>query len=125
MASDHQAAFAALRPLLAKYADRLSVQTDAANAYALTAKFASPFKQHKGRPLEFASVHNGKAYVSVHLMPVYMHPGLLASIPADLKERMQGKSCFNFKNPPEPQTFAALARLIEDAFNDWSARKWV
>jgi hypothetical protein len=40
--------------------------------YALVTRSPSPFPQHKGHPLDFGSLHVGKAYVSLHLMPLYM-----------------------------------------------------
>jgi hypothetical protein len=45
----------------------------------------------------FGAVKLGKAYVSFHLMPLYMSPTLEKEISASLKKRMQGKTCFNFK----------------------------
>ncbi len=42
-----------------------------------------------------------KAYVSYRLMPVYMYPDLLHDISPELRKRMQGKSCFNFKKMDE------------------------
>lgn len=44
----------------------------------------------------FGAVMTGKAYVSYHLMALYMHPELVAGLSPELKKRMQGKSCFNF-----------------------------
>jgi hypothetical protein len=117
--------FAALKPVLAKVADRLAVQTDTPIEYTLVTKSASPFPQHKGQPMFFGSVRLGKAYVSFHLMPLYMSPVLAKSISPALKKRMQGKTCFNFKTDPEPELTAALTRLTEAAFQQWSEQKWV
>ena len=50
-----------------------------------------------GKPLFFGAVQIRKNYVSYHLMPVYVFPDLLNGISPDLERRMQGKSCFNFK----------------------------
>ena len=47
--------------------------------------------------LFFGAVKIGKRYVSFHLMPVYVHPDLLDEMSPELRKRMQGKSCFNFK----------------------------
>ena len=44
----------------------------------------------------FGGVAIGKRYVSVHLMPLYVHPDLLDGVSPALRRRMQGKSCFNF-----------------------------
>jgi len=117
--------FAAVRPVLAKFADRLAVQTDTPTEYTLVTKSASPFPQHKGQPMYFGSVRLGKAYVSVHLMPLYMSPVLVKTISPALKKRMQGKTCFNFKTDPEPELIAALTRLTEAAFEQWREKKWV
>ncbi len=75
--------------------------------------------------MDFGSVRLGKAYVSFHLMPIYMNPALIQSIPPALKKRMQGKSCFNFKSAPEFETSAALTRLTEAALQHWNEKKWL
>jgi hypothetical protein len=122
VAHEFAAAFAALKPVLAKHAERLSVKADTPTEYTLVTKTASPLPQHKGQPLYFGSVRLGKAYVSFHLMPVYMCPEIIS--PA-LKKRMQGKTCFNFKTEPEPELIADLARLTEAGFQEWAKKKWV
>ena len=101
------------------------MKTDTATKYAVVGKTASPFPQHKGQPMEFGSVVVGKAYVSFHLMPIYMSEPLQKSIPAELKKRMQGKSCFNFKSVPEPELVAELGRLTDAAFKSWDEKKWL
>ena len=58
----------------------------------------------------FGGVTVGKAYIGYHLMPVYGRPALLAGISPELRKRMQGKSCFNFKKP-DPVLFEELAEL--------------
>jgi hypothetical protein len=124
MSADFAAVFAALKPVFAKYANRLAVKADTPVEYTLVTKSASPFPQHKGHPLDFGSVRLGKAYVSFHLMPIYMSPALIKSISPALKKRMQGKTCFNFKTEPEPELTAELARLTEAAFKEWSEKNW-
>jgi hypothetical protein len=125
MASDFAPVFAALKPVLAKHENRLAVKADTSVEYTLVTKSASPFPQHKGQPMYFGSVRLGKAYVSVHLMPLYMSPALVKTISPALKKRMQGKTCFNFKTVPEPELIATLARLTEAAFQQWSEKQWV
>jgi hypothetical protein len=125
MAADFNAAFAVLKPVLKKYAKRLAVKTDSAVEYTLVTKSPSPFKQHKGQPLFFGSVRVGKAYVSFHLLPVYMCPALVKSISPALKKRMQGKACFNFKTGPETELIDALTQLTAAGFKDWTEKKWV
>jgi hypothetical protein len=68
MGTDLAAAFSALKPVLASYADRLFVTVDTAKEYTLVTKSASPFPQHKGQPMFFGSVRLGKAYASFHLV---------------------------------------------------------
>ena len=72
----------------------------------------------------FASVRLGKAYVSFHLMPLYMNPSLTGEISAGLRKRMQGKTCFNFKADPAPELLAELERLTAAGFQQWSEKGW-
>jgi len=125
MAADFNAAFAVLKPVLMQYADRLTVKADTAVEYTLVTKSPSPFQQHKGQPLYFGSVRLGKAYVSFHLMPIYMCPALVKSISPALKKRMQGKTCFNFRTGPEPELIDAMKQLTAAGFKVWSEKKWV
>jgi len=124
MASDFEAAFATLKEVLAKYAKRLAVKTDTPTEYTLVTKRPSPFPQHKGHPMYFGSVKLGKAYVSFHLVPIYMDPALNAGIPPALKKRMQGMACFNFKTAPEAELLGELAALTAAAFKNWAEKKW-
>ncbi len=124
MPADFTTAFAVLKPVLMKYTKRLDVKADTSVEYTLVTRSPSPFPQHKGQPLYFGSVRLGKAYVSFHLMPIYMCPGLIQSISPALKKRMQGKTCFNFKAAPEPELIDALTRLTEAGFKAWSDKKW-
>src|SRR5947209_16190615 len=123
MAADFAAVFAALKPVLAKYTKRLAVKADTPKEYTLVTKSASPFPQHKKQPLYFGSVRLGKAYVSFHLVPLYMCPELAKDIAPALKKRMQGKACFNFKTDPEPEQMAELKRLTEAGLQQWGERK--
>ncbi len=60
--------------------------------------------------MPIAWVQIGKNYVSYHLMPVYGCPKLLDGLSPKLKARMQGKSCFNFKETDEA-LFSELEKL--------------
>jgi hypothetical protein len=74
--------------------------------YYLDTSFVMKNKQ----PLFFGAVQIRKNYVSYHLMPVYVMPQLLNDMSPDLRKRMQGKSCFNFKTVDEA-LFVELAEL--------------
>jgi hypothetical protein len=122
MTSDFEAAFASLKSILAKHAKKFTVTADTATDYTLYCKSPSPFKQHKGQPLYFAGVRVGKAYVSFHLLPLYMSP---MKVPAGLKKRMQGKACFNFKTAPDKEQLAELKQLTADGLKVFSEKKWL
>ena len=65
----------------------------------------------EGKPWGYvAGTRLGKSYVSYYLMPVYATPSLVASMSPELRKRMQGKACFNFKSVDEP-LFAELDAL--------------
>ena len=104
-AADFDATFDKLRAVLRPYAKKTVVAHDTPAYYYLDTKRTAP----NGKPLFFAAVRKGKAYVSVYLMPVYMFPDLLKDFP-ELEKRMQGKSCFSFKTVDDEQ-LAALREL--------------
>ena len=56
-----------------------------------------PTPRSQGKEVWFGGVQIKKNYVSYHLMAVYACPDLLDGLSPELKRRMQGKSCFNFK----------------------------
>lgn len=70
---DLAAVFTRLRAILQPYADRLIVTSDTEDNYYLDTAHIMP----NGKPLFFAAVRRGKAYVSYYLMPVYAFPELL------------------------------------------------
>ena len=117
--------FAILKRVFHVHLSRLNVQADTATEYTLVGRVPSPFKQHKGHPMYFGSVRLGKAYMSFHLMPLYMNESLTASISPALKKRMQGKTCFNFKTAPDAALLADLERLTRDGFRSFDDKYWV
>jgi hypothetical protein len=117
--------FAALKPVLAGEASRLAVQTDSSKEYTLVTKSASPYPQHKGQPMWFGAVKLGKAYVSYHLMPLYMNGPLAKTVSPLLKKHMQGKTCFNFKALPSPEVLEELRRLTKAAADHWDGQQFL
>ena len=75
-----------------------------------------------GQKLFFGGLRKGKSYVSFYLFPVYMFPELLKDLPPELKKRMQGKSCFNFKTIDEEQ-IRGLRELTKRGYE--RGREWV
>jgi hypothetical protein len=54
-----------------------------------------------------------------------MNPHLEKTVSVGLKKRMQGKTCFNFKQVPGAGLMAELERLTAAALEDWAAKQWV
>ena len=125
MPTDFAPVFTTLKPVLATHSKRLAVKADTPVEYTMVTRSPSPFPQHKGQPMYFGSVRLGKAYVSFHLMPLYMDTALTKIISPALRKRMQGKTCFNFKTAPEPELVAELKTLTKAALDRWSAQNWL
>lgn len=106
--------FSALKALLVPYAGSTTVSTDTETEYYLNSRYI----QKNKKPLFFAAVQIKKNYVSFHLMPVYVEPTLLATMSDELKQRMQGKSCFNFTRT-EPALFRELALLTKTGYEHY------
>ena len=105
-ANDFRPVFEELRNILKPHAKGLTVRADTAETYYLDGPYSEKWKKE----LFFGSAQIKQNYVSFYLMPVYMYPELLKDISPELKKRMQGKSCFNFRKA-EPELFAELAEL--------------
>ncbi|MFO0983592.1 MAG: hypothetical protein U1E76_18000 [Planctomycetota bacterium] len=99
--------FATLRDILKHHEHELVVQADDATSYLLCSR---DVVDRAGRPLFCAGVRIGKAYVSYHLMAIYARPDLVQALSPSLRQRLHGKSCFNFKQI-EPAHVLELARL--------------
>lgn len=112
--------FAELKSILAKYEPGLLVLHDKTDNYYLNI----PTTEKSKTPEFFGAVQVKKSYVAFHLMPVYYYPELLANISQDLKSKMQGKSCFNFKHTDE-KLFTELNSLTETAFKKYKSLKKV
>lgn len=107
-AEAHRQVYETLKALLLAHSPGMRAHKQTATELHLIAPMAHPLKP--GEPVWFGAVRLGKAYASYHLMPLYTHPAMAALVPDQLKPRMQGKSCFNFKKI-EPERFEALADL--------------
>jgi hypothetical protein len=99
-----------LRAVAMAHADQLVVKSSSADGCYLVSK-----KPYAGKELFFAAVRNGKAYVSYHFFPLYLFPALLKGMSPALKKRMQGKTCFNFKEA-DAALFAELGELTRRGF---------
>ena len=109
--------FEELRTIMAPNTESLDVKHDDPGNY-----YVDTFHTMKnGKPLWFGGVQIKKNYVSYHLMPVYENPELLTDISAELRKRMQGKSCFNFK-VVDRSLFDELALLTERSLQDYISK---
>ena len=115
MQPDLQSVFIRLRDILQRHAGTLRIARDTPACYSLEGE-TGPATLHawggkmKRRTIPVAWVQIGKAYVSYHLMGVYGNASLSAGMSKELKARMQGKTCFNFKTCDDA-LFGELERL--------------
>ncbi|MDH3456971.1 MAG: hypothetical protein OER90_09025 [Gemmatimonadota bacterium] len=112
--------FEALREILMKHEAKLVVEANAANNYALNSTVLAPNR----KPMFFGGVSVRKNSVNYYLMPVYTCPDLLNGMSPELKARMQGKSCFNFKNI-DSGLFAELAKLTDEGYERFERDGWI
>ena len=106
--------FDALKALIEPHTRLLDIKRDEPGSF-----YADTFHVMKNKkPLFFGAVQAKKNYVSYHLMPVYVNPTLLDGVSQELKKRMQGKSCFNFKTVDE-KLFKELGKLTKVGLQDY------
>src|SRR5438034_10636506 len=112
--------FEQLKSIFKPYAKKMDISHDTDQYYLLNTRYIMKNKQ----PLCFGGVRLGKNYVSFYLMSVYASPDLLKNISPELKKRMQGKSCFNFKEVDQ-KLFAELKALTKDGAAKFSNRNFI
>jgi hypothetical protein len=115
--NDYSRTFSQLKNILKKCEKGMTVKDDGKGNYQLIGPYSEKFKKE----LWFGAVQIKKNYVSYYLMPVYMYPELAKEIPRVLKKRMQGKSCFNFKEP-DKELFRDLGKLTESSYKMFKKR---
>ncbi|MEL7298663.1 MAG: DUF1801 domain-containing protein [Pseudomonadota bacterium] len=101
-----EALFEQLKALFQPFAKDMIVKTDTPTNFYLEET------QSGDKPTMFGAVQIKKNYISVHLMPLYCYPELADDIPDELRKRMQGKSCFNFKKPDDVPWDALKALVV-------------
>jgi hypothetical protein len=117
---DFDTIFARLKVIFQPYVKKMDVAQDSPAYYLLNTRHIMKNKQ----PLCFGGVRRGKAYVSFYLMSVYACPDLLRGMSPELKKRMQGKSCFNFKELDE-KLFRELDQLTKAGAAKFSDGKFI
>lgn len=118
--SRFQDTFESLKSILAENADEMVFVKNEPDDFHLNTRYIMKNKQ----PMFFGAVRITKNYVSYHLMPIYVFSELLSGISPDLKRRMQGKSCFNFKTPDQT-LFRELAELTAAGYRRYKEAGYV
>lgn len=122
---EFQYIFKSLKNVLNKYEKRLVLKADTEDKYNLYTQVLPNGKLvYNNDTLYFGGVEIKKNYVSYHLFAVYMFPELLDTISPELKKRMQGKSCFNFKRE-EGKLFDEIKMLTDKCFKKYKSEKYV
>lgn len=94
--TDFEAVHARLREIVLRQRGDLAVTKDGPGGVAIEVPGL------EGKPWGYvAGTRVGKSYVSFCLMPVYATPGLADTLSPELRKRMQGKACFNFRTVDE------------------------
>ncbi len=117
--SNFEGIFGSSRRVLARHAESLSVAKDNPTRYCLEglvgpATVRAWGSKMKKPTIPVAWVEIGKAYVSFHLMEIGGNERALEGMSQELRARMQGKTCFNFKIADET-LFRELEGLTERA----------
>ena len=114
--NDFEAVHSRLRAILMRQRGDLAVTKDGPGGVAIE------IPGFEGKPWGYvAGTRVGKAYVSYYLMPVYASPDLVRLMSPELRQRMQGKSCFNFSSIDE-RLFAELAEITARSVPGFEAR---
>ncbi len=110
--------FKKLKSILDPYEAKLSLLHNKPDNYYLN----TPVTDSNKKGEFFGAVQVKKTYVAFHLMPIYYFPELLDKVSENLKDRMQGKSCFNFTEIDE-KLFKELSTLTKKSFEQYKLMK--
>jgi hypothetical protein len=113
---DDSKTFEKLKTILELFEPNLSVVHNKSDNFYLNTSVSESNKKSEF----FGAVQIKKSYVAFHLMPIYYYPELSADISQELRNRMQGKSCFNFIDIDEKQ-FLELKSLTKSAFEKYKS----
>lgn len=118
-ATDLKPVFDELRAILKPLAKGMVIVHDTDDHYYVDTTKPGP----NGKPMFFAAARIMKDKVSLYLMPVYTAPALLKEMSPELKKRMQGKSCFNFKTV-DKALFKELGTLAKTGLAQFRKDGW-
>lgn len=115
-----QQIFESLKSILAEFSGELVMVTKEPGSFYLNTQHIMKNK----KPMFFGAVRISKTYVSYHLMPVYVFPELVRNISSRLKQRMQGKSCFNFMDS-DPELIKELTKLTLAGYEEYKSAGYI
>ena len=118
--TEFKTVFEELKSIFKPYVKKMDVAHDTDEHYMLNTRHIMRNKQ----PLCFGGVRLGQSYVSFYLMTVYVSPDLLKAMSPELRKRMQGKSCFNFK-AVDRQLFKELKTITQAGAAKFSDGKFI
>ncbi len=113
---DYNKIFTRLKSYLEPFENNLFVLHNKNDNYYLNTSSTETNK----KPEFFSAVQIKKSYVAFHLMPIYYYPELLDNVSDELKNKMQGKSCFNFK-AIDDKLFEELNTLTKSCFKKYKS----
>lgn len=102
----------ALRGVLVAQSDGMRVTRSSAAGYELHTAKPVEFEGRKVDSVFFAAVREGKNDTALHFMPIYTHPTRFEDLPAQLRKRMTGKSCFHIKTA-DPELLKAVEAMLK------------
>ena len=103
--------FQALKAVLIAQSDGMQVMQDGPSGYSVHISGPIELAGRHFPDLFFAAVKEGKNDTALHFFPIYSHPNRFADLPATLRKKMTGKSCFHFKTP-DPELLDAVAAML-------------
>jgi hypothetical protein len=112
--------FYRLRDILINYEAVLVLKANTESNYSLDTCKMHPSNK---KQIFFGAAQINKNYVSYHLMPIYGCPDLNQQVSEELRKRMQGKSCFNFKVEDE-DLFKQLESLTAQGYAKFKDLNW-
>lgn len=127
--SEFETVFSRLKTILQNHAGNYIIKPDTNDSYGLQGKPGPAALKAWGGKLKkpvmpVAWIEIGKAYVSYHVMGLYTNTALKNSMSKELKARMQGKTCFNFKRSNET-LFKELEQLTAKANDNFKKLGYV
>lgn len=112
--TDLQQTYSALVELYRPYQDKLDIPVNEAQHIELYTRHI----MDNGKALYFGGAKVLSKTVSFHFMPIYVYPELFDNVPAELKKKLKGKSCFHFTELT-PEIARQLTELLKLGFDKY------